>query len=130
MDAIVLDVNHFHMINERYGKSFGDNVLRRIGEKVRETVQNDSGIVCRREADTFLVYCPHRQDYSTILESASFMLGTKGKDETRVRLRMGVYSEVDKTIDIERRFDRAKLEADTVKNSFARAIGIYRSYAA
>ena len=124
-DAIVLDINHFHMINERYGKAFGDEILRRIGEKVREAVKDDGGIVCRREADTFLVYCPHRQDYSTILENASIMLGMKGRDETRIRIRMGVYSEVDKTIDIERRFDRAKLAADTVKNNFARAIGIY-----
>ena len=124
-DAIVLDINHFHMINERYGKAYGDDVLRRIGEKVRNVVKDDNGIVCRREADTFLVYCPHRQDYSAILESASVMLEAKGKDQVRVRLRMGVYSNVDKTIDIERRFDRAKLAADTVKNSFARAIGIY-----
>ena len=24
MNAIVLDVNHFHLINDRYGKRFGD----------------------------------------------------------------------------------------------------------
>ena len=124
-DAIVLDVNHFHMINERYGKAYGDDVLRRIGEKVRDTVKDDNGIVCRREADTFLVYCTHRQDYSDILENASITLGEKGKRETPIRMRMGVYSNVDKAIDIERRFDRAKLAADTVKDSFAKAIGIY-----
>ena len=38
---------------------------------------------------------------------------------------MGVYSDVDKTIDIERRFDRAKMAADTVKGSFANNISIY-----
>ena len=42
-----------------------------------------------------------------------------------MRLRMGVYSNVDKTMDIERRFDRAKLAADTVRNTFTKAIGIY-----
>ena len=124
-DAIVLDINHFHTINERYGKAFGDDLLRRIGERVRDMVKDDDGIVCRREADTFLVYCPHRQDYAKILEAASIMLDDRGKNENRVRMRMGVYSNVDKTIDIERRFDRAKLAADTVKNSFTRAIGIY-----
>ncbi|MBR0407824.1 MAG: response regulator, partial [Clostridia bacterium] len=36
MDAIVVDVNHFHMINERHGKSYADGVLRRIGESLRE----------------------------------------------------------------------------------------------
>lgn len=125
MDAIVIDVNHFHMINERYGKSYGDEVLRRIGEKVREMVRDSGGIVCRREADTFLVYCPHGKDYKAILENASVGLAGEGEANGRVRLRMGVYSGVDKSIDIERRFDRAKLAADTVRNSFTRKIAIY-----
>lgn len=58
MDALVINVNHFHIINERYGKAYGDEVLKRIGEKVREIVRDAGGIVCRREADTFLVYFP------------------------------------------------------------------------
>ena len=74
MDAILVDVNHFHMINERYGKAYGDEVLRRIGEQLRETVKAAGGIVCRREADTFMVYCPHREDYEEIMEKASVSL--------------------------------------------------------
>ncbi len=27
MDAIVIDINHFHMLNERFGKEYGDEVL-------------------------------------------------------------------------------------------------------
>ena len=124
-DAIVLDINHFHIINERYGKNYADEVLKRIGEKVLDAVRASGGIVCRREADTFLAYCPHRGDYAEILENASVTLRGDGRNENRVRLRMGVYASVDKSIDIERRFDRAKLAADTVKNSFTKAIGIY-----
>ncbi len=124
-DAIVLDINHFHMINERYGKAYGDEVLRKIGEKVRDVVKDAGGIVCRRSADTFLVYCPHRSDYPEILDRVSVLLSGSDKKENRVWLRMGVYADVDKGIDIERRFDRAKQAADTVKNSFAKAIGIY-----
>ena len=124
-DAILLDINHFHMINERYGRAYGDDVLRSVGEKVRDTVKEDGGIVCRREADTFLIYCPHREDYSSILDNASITLGKSEKNETHIRLRMGVYSDADKSLDIERRFDRAKLAADTVKNSFTRSVGIY-----
>ena len=54
MDAIVVDINHFHMINERFGSAYGDEVLRRIGEKIRDSVSDTGGIVCRREADTFM----------------------------------------------------------------------------
>ena len=125
MDAIVVDVNHFHMINERYGKAYGDQVLRRIGEKVREMVRDSGGIVCRREGDTFMAYCPHRDDYKAILENASVGLAGDETAINRVRLRMGVYSEVDKQIDIERRFDRAKMAADTVRGSFSKTIAFY-----
>ena len=121
MDAIVVDINHFHMVNERYGRAYGDEVLRRIGESIRERVMGEGGIVTRRENDTFLVYCPHRSDYVDILENASASL------DSRVRLRMGVYPEVDKTLDIERRFDRAKMASDTVRNSFTKVIAIYDS---
>ena len=127
MDAILVDINHFRMINERYGKAYGDDVLRRIGEQVRAMVQESGGIVCRREADTFMVYCPHREDYPEIMEQASVYLAGDDSAANRVRLRMGVYSHVDKSIDIERRFDRAKMASDTVRGSFSRTIGFYDS---
>ena len=125
MDAVIVDVNHFHMINERYGKAYGDDVLKRIGERVRDMVRDAGGIVCRRAADTFMVYCPHRDDYEAILENASIGLAGDTSSNNRVRLRMGVYSGCDKSIDIERRFDRAKMAADAVKGSFTRTIGFY-----
>jgi len=125
MDALVVDINHFHMINERFGAAYGDEVLRRIGERVREMVRDTGGIVCRREADTFMVYCPHGKDYKEILDNAAIGLSEDDSANNRVRLRMGVYANVDKSLDIQRRFDRAKMAADTVRNSFARNIGIY-----
>ena len=125
MDAIVIDVNHFNMINERYGKAYGDEVLKRIGERVKAVVRDSDGIVCRHEADTFFIYCPHRTDYSDLLDQASAGLADDAHHRTYVRLRMGVYAEVDKEIDVERRFDRARLAANTVRSNFTKGIAIY-----
>ena len=119
MDAMVVNISHFHMINERHGKAYGDDVLRRVGGKILESVFDEGGIVCRRDGDTFLIYCPHRENYEDILEMAA-----TGMD-SRVRLRMGVYPHVDKSLDIERRFDRAKLASDTVRDSFTKTVGLY-----
>ncbi len=127
MDAIVIDVNHFHLLNERYGRSYADEVLKRISERAREMVNESDGIVCRREADTFLIYCPHGQDYEALLTHASHGLGGDEVGDGRVRLRMGVYECVDKSVDIEIRFDRAKMAADTVRNSFTKTIALYDS---
>ena len=125
MDAIVVDVNHFHMINERFGNAYGDKILKRIGIRLRGMVQDIGGIVCRRSADTFLVYCPHGKDYQAILDEASAGLSDDETMNHRVRLRMGVYADADRTLPIERRFDRAKMAADTVRSSFVKGVGHY-----
>jgi len=119
MDAMVVNISHFHMINERHGKAYGDDVLRRVGGKILQSVSGEGGIVCRRDGDTFLIYCPHRDNYEAILKEAA-----TGMD-SRVRLRMGVYPHVDKSLDIERRFDRAKLASDTVRDSFTKTVALY-----
>ena len=119
MDALVVDINHFHTLNERFGRGFGDEVLRSVGQKLRETFSGESGLVCRREADTFFVYCSGGRDYPEVLNGLS-----EGLD-SRIRLRMGVYPEADKAIDLERRMDRAKMAANTVRGSFTRSVGLY-----
>lgn len=124
-DAIVIDVNHFHTINDRYGKAYGDSILKHIAERTLETVEETGGIACRSGADTFLIYLPHTDDYQGILETISAFLDGEGNIDNHVRVRMGVYSNVDKSLDIERRFDRAKMAADQIKDNYTKAIGIY-----
>ena len=127
MDAMVMDLNHFHLLNERYGKPYGDSVLERIGESLRHIAREVGGVGCRRTKDTFLLYCPHREDYEQILTKAVSGLDEDEVNGNRVRLRLGVYSKVDKTLDIERRFDYAKVAADSVRNSYLQAVGVYDS---
>ena len=124
-DAVIIDINHFRMINERYGKAYGDEVLRRIAQLLRESIGEGGGIVSRLEADTFMAYCPHRDDYETLLEKDFSSLTNEDTAKSRVRLRVGVYSFADKSIDMERRIDRAKMAAESMKNSYTRAIGFY-----
>lgn len=126
-DAIVLNINHFHIINDRYGKLYGDEVLKQVAGKALEIVERRGGIASRSEADTFLIYCPHVMDYDAFFETVSGNLNQDGQDGSRARLRMGAYANADKALDIERRFDRAKLAADRVKNSVTNVIGLYDS---
>lgn len=126
-DALVVDINHFHTINERLGKTAGDRVLQHIAAQALDLVRSTGGIVCRSEADTFFIYCPHRRDYDRILEQLSVCIDADAQpgQENRVHLRMGVYPDADKGLEIERRFNRARMAADTVRGSFTNAIGIY-----
>ncbi len=122
-DAILLSINHFRMLNERYGREFGDRVLRKVAENLMEAVGGEGGIVCRREGDTFLIYCPHRSDFDSILERAC-----SGMDmDYHIRARMGVYPGADRSVDMQQRFDRAKHAADSLRNSYSREVGFYDS---
>ena len=126
MDAILVNINHFHIINERYGKEYGNTVLRHIADLIRVLLRKSGGFACRLEADTFLIYCRHGEHYKQLMEQAATDFdGNYGTSGNRVRLRMGVYPDVDKSIDIERRFDRAKMAADTGHNTYEQTISYY-----
>lgn len=128
MDAIVIDIQRFHIINDRFGTSYGDDILHQVGMKLKKTVTDLGGLACRKEADTFMVYCPHMSDYKTLLKGISEIVPGNGKGNGGiVRFRMGVYAKVDKSIDIARRFDRAKQAADTVRRSYTKNICVYDS---
>ncbi len=126
MDALVIDIHHFHMLNERYGKSYCDQMLRRIGEHLRVIISPLGGILCRREADTFLIYCPHGLDYRQLPEELSNALFEEDAC-ARIRFRVGVYASVDKSVDVEQRFDHAAIAANTVRSAYANAVGFYDS---
>ena len=123
-DAIAVDINRFHIINERYGRAYADQILGRIGEHLRALAQGSGGMACRREADTFLIYMPHSGDCESLFKSLCATLST---DDTasRVRLRMGVYPNVDKSVEIEQRFDRACVAADSIRGNYTQSIAIY-----
>ena len=122
-DALVLDISHFHMINERFGKAYGDEMLRRIGTELMRMARLYGGIVCRREADTFQVYCPHRTDYDVLVQEITDNVNREMNGH--IRIRVGVYAEVDKNLEIERRFDHAKNAADSIRNSFSTSVALY-----
>ena len=122
-DAVVMDVNHFRMINERYGKAYADEVLRRMGIAIKAYVRKNGGIASRREADRFLVYCPHMEDYTGLAEEIAAAAG--GGMKGRIRVRLGIYSNVDKSMEMEQRFDRAKSAADTIRNSYNVLVAAY-----
>ena len=122
-DALVLDVSHFRMMNERFGKAYADEVLKRIGAELFRIVRNSGGIACRREADTFQVYCPHMTDYAPLAQQVT--AAACGEDKGRVRIRIGVCPQVDKAVEMERRFDHAKSAADTLRNSFSESVAMY-----
>src|SRR5262249_34557980 len=57
MAIAMIDIDHFQSINERFGRTAGDAVLREVAELLRGAVQPDD-LTTRLDADTYAVAIP------------------------------------------------------------------------
>ena len=119
MDAVVLNINRFHLVNEINGHAYGDRVLRAIGNQLQTLLSGNVGLACRRDADTFCVFLEHQDDYQALLDSH---LPTQN---ARLSLRIGIYENVDKSIGIEACFDRAASACNTNRRKYQTSITRY-----
>lgn len=124
MDALILDVNNFHLINEIQGRAFGDEVLIKIGSRIMAHVAKTGGVAGRGYADMFMLYLPSGTDYEELHQSVESDL-TSGLIGPQVHLRFGVYEGADKTLPMERCFDRAKMAADLIRDNYNQGISLY-----
>ncbi|MBR0366856.1 MAG: diguanylate cyclase, partial [Clostridia bacterium] len=125
LDAIVCDVNQFHAVNEKYGRQFCDLVLRSIGIGIRKLARRTGGIGCRQGGDTFLLYCPHQDDYEQLLRDFMDDVLTVEDAADKIRLRFGVFNDARREADVEGRFIRANIAADRVKDDPQQVCGFY-----
>ncbi len=58
LNVVMVDVDHFKNVNDQYGHSVGDDVLRETGELLREKV-GAAGLVCRYGGEEFAILMPH-----------------------------------------------------------------------
>ena len=125
LDAVACDINSFHSVNEKYGRQFCDLVLRSIGMSIRKLARRTGGIGCRQVGDTFLLYCPHRDDYERLI--SDFLAEVFAEKETaeKVSLRFGVYAGAQQEANIEERFARAVTAANSVKRGSGTICGFY-----
>ena len=125
LDAVACVVNKFHSVNKQYGRQFGDQVLRSIGTGLRKLARETGGISCREEDDTFLLYCPHQEDYERLF--TEFLSKAFAEEETadRIKIRFGVFVNAQQEPEMDERFERARIAADRVKNDPEKICGFY-----
>ena len=89
MDAIVLNIDQFHSVNDLNGREFGDQVLKALGAEIHAISEEAGGIAGRFEADRFDIYCRHTDDYQGMYDRLQGKLN-KLSANASIRLRMGV----------------------------------------
>ncbi|HEV3256884.1 MAG TPA: diguanylate cyclase [Gemmataceae bacterium] len=58
LSCVMVDVDHFKSINDRYGHGVGDQVLQQIAEVLKSMVRK-SDLVCRYGGEEFCILLPH-----------------------------------------------------------------------
>ena len=85
-DAVILNIEHFHLVNEIYGRQFGDKVLITIAGTIRNFLTDTEGLACRSEGDTFYIYISHQSSYDPLIDKIQDELSTLSQT-LHVRLR-------------------------------------------
>lgn len=124
MDAAVLNINRFHLVNELRGRAAGNEALCAAADYLRSIAVEVGGFVGRGDADTFYMYMPHRNDYGAIAAGVTAAM-EKVLPGTHVSIRMGVYQDVDKNVVLDQRFDHAKLAAVPFRGTYETHVGFY-----
>ena len=125
MDAVVLDIEHFHLINEIYGHDEGDFVLKKIAELLKEELEGSLGIACRAEADTFYIYMEREDDYQRFINNITKKMSDIRVSPANVRIRMGINSVSDIDESPQSLFEHARLASNLVRDDFTKQIGYY-----
>ncbi len=124
MDAIVADINRFHLVNELYGRNYGDEMLKKIGREIHQLVDKIGGLACRSDSNCFCVYLPHSDDLkeklAAYIEKFDELIGDK-----KISVRVGVYLDDGNDLNMEQRFDRARLTCRKLRNSYSNCYDFY-----
>ena len=116
-DALVLNINRFHLINELLGHAEGDRILGALGRLLTEKLRLLRGIACRSESDTFFLFMERQQEYETLIAQLQLQLAatTKAQD---LHLRAGIYHCPGDADEPAVWFSRAKTACDRIRGQY------------
>jgi EAL domain-containing protein (putative c-di-GMP-specific phosphodiesterase class I)/CheY-like chemotaxis protein len=125
VDAVVVNINKFHLINELYGRNYGDKVLCTVADGVRSFARGCGGVACRDNADCFYIYIEHQDNYDYLTKILADGL-IDFTDKHDIHFRIGIYPDIYHSVNLEQRFDRALHASNSVsKNSNHDVVAIY-----
>lgn len=124
MDAMVIDINRFHIVNELYGREYGNDVLKKIGDGIHDLVKETGGLACRFDSNGFYIYIPHGHDLNKIISDGFDKINASLVD-SNISIRMGVFEDDGNGLNMEQRFDRARLACNKLRHSYTTCFDFY-----
>lgn len=124
-NIVCSDIKDFKIVNDIYGYDKGNEMLIRIAEGFRLAVQ-EGAIYGRLSADKFAICIPRERFVEeTFVSYVSKIERIVGTETFRVKMYVGVYENVDRSLDISMMCDRVKLAIQSVKGKYDGTIVYY-----
>ncbi|MCR5294058.1 MAG: EAL domain-containing protein [Lachnospiraceae bacterium] len=123
-DVMAIDICRFRVLNEMYGRTFGDLVLSTLGKTIAMNLRKYGGIGGRIDSNTIFIFMPHQNNHELIIDSLTRTLNAL-KPGLNIRLRMGVCTMGDHVLNLQHRFSRAKDACNMLRNNYRKSVQIY-----
>ena len=123
-DMLLVSPNRFRLINELYGREYGDKILLAIAAELSGFVSECGGLVGNGGGSSFFLYCAHHEDYAS-LPNRLKKAAKKAVGSTNVSFRIALYPFVDPSLDKEIVLGRTRATADSLGEDYAKEIAIY-----
>ncbi len=122
---IYINIKNFKVVNDIFGRRFGDMVLKQFGQWLQEKFKNIA-TTGRLVGDTFGIFIKQSNynEAAFLNELADFSI--EGKNiKHRISVHIGVYEITDKFVDIATMFDRAHLAVSSINSNYKTDIKHY-----
>ncbi|SEG37318.1 diguanylate cyclase (GGDEF) domain-containing protein [Eubacterium ruminantium] len=120
---LFINIKNFKLINDTFGKHFGDIILIRMSKWLKENIKN--GLYGRLIGDTFGVCIPKEDFSEELLQDFDNFIVTFRDLEHKISIHIGIYDVKDKSRDVSIMFDRANLAITDIEENYKTIIRYY-----
>lgn len=124
---MAIDIEHFKLFNEWYGRKAGDEFLANIGTHLKNAQDEHQGIAGYMGDDDFCIILPN--DKAVIMRLQNEIMGYVKRYAGNAGFlpAFGIYEIEDFTLTVSMMYDRASVALSSVKGNFAQRISWYDS---
>ena len=123
--VIAIDIEHFKLFNEWYGRKVGDNLLNDIGKELKPIQNNGDGAAGYMGEDDFCIIIPQDDKAIESIQKNIINIVKNYGDNVGFLPIFGIYKASDKTISVKDMYDKALIAAMSVKGNYAKRYAVY-----
>lgn len=123
-DIICSDIENFKLVNDVFGITAGDQLLRNVAEIYLKFTEN-KGVCGRLTADRFVCLLEHRWEYDDEMFIRANALINDSANSKNVVTKWGIYHVEDPAISVEQMCDRALLAVNSIKGQYGKYFATY-----